>query len=327
MDDMNLFDRFHAAFDVAPPAGGFDRLRRELSRPSADRQGRPAFHQRWNRMTIRLTAAFAAVILAISLVAAYLAGQHALIGYAPAGSGPSVAAYQSVVEADHAAWTNATADCQSLQAQACLPQLASDRALLVRWRADLDTTRTPNRFAVVGAQMKRHLDDLIQMFDTAISAAATGNQTLYDKVALYATLDSTWLDHAAQGISRSHLGTASQYSALVQAELGNFAGTCSNFCQQDAALGDCAAIDDPLCAHDLITNASALGLIQADFVETVAPDEFRSQNTALQLDLAQADNALMAMNNALLKADAAALRTARGAYMDALVAVEADLQS
>ncbi|HET7466233.1 MAG TPA: hypothetical protein VFL29_06185 [Candidatus Dormibacteraeota bacterium] len=278
-------------------------------------------------MGLRLAAVVTVAVIAIALVAAYLAGQRLLVGGVPAGSSSSIAAYQALVVADHGAWTAATSNCQTLQAQACVAELAPDRAILAKWRNDVGSSPTPQRFAVINAQMKRHLDDLIQMFDTAIAAEGTGNQALYDKVAYYATLDSAWLGHAVQGISRSHLSTASQYTALVQAHHADFVSICSSFCPQDAAVADCAAIDDPLCPHDIITESDFIGVIQADFVETASPAEFSDQNSALQIDLAQADNALVAMSNALLHSDAAGLKAARASYADALVAVEADLQS
>jgi len=59
----------------------------------------------------------------------------------------------------------------------------------------------------------------------------------------------------------------------------------------------------------------------------VAPAEFSDRNSTLQSDLAQADNALMAAGNALLQNDSVALKSARAAYLDAMTAVSADLQS
>lgn len=328
MNDMNLFDRFHAAFDVTPPPGGFERLRRELSSASATTQRkRPAVRVRWNRMGLRLAAVLIVVVIAIALVAAYLDGQRILVGGVPAGSSGSIAAYQALVVADHTAWTEATSNCQTLLAQACLSELAPDRAILAKWRSDVASGPVPPRFAVINTQMKRHLDDLIQMFDTAIAAEGAGNQALYDKVAYYASLDSNWLAHATLGITRSHLGTAGQYTTLVQAHHADFVSFCSSFCPQDAAVADCATIDDSLCPHDIITEADFVGVMQADFAETAAPAEFSDQNSALQLDLAQADNGLVGMSNALLHNDAAGLQAARASYADALVAVEADLQS
>lgn len=327
MDDMTLFDRFHAAFDIAPPAGGFERLRRELSNHRPDRRGRPAFQMRFTRMGFRVVAAAAVAVIAIALVAAYLAGQRPTNGLAPAGSADSVAAYQSMVQANYDPWVQQPFNCHAVTDPSCSTDLAANVVIVAKWRADLASFRTPGQFAIIDAQLQKHLADVAQGFGVIGTAIGTRNQALLDKAMRYAPIEVTWLDHAVQGITQSQPATASEYSALIQAENANFMGSCSSFCQQDASLGDCLAIDDALCLHDITSASGFLGTLQADVVKTMAPSQLKDQSTTLQLDLAQADDALVAMNDALLHDDAASLKAARASYLDALVAVESDLQS
>ncbi len=324
MEDMNLFDRFHAAFDEAPPRGAFERLQSDLTKHSAARRARPAFHMRWSRMSLRLTAAVAVVVIAIALIAAYIAAQRPTVGGVPAGY--PVAAYQSMVQANYSAWGTTPFNCHTVTDSSCATDLASNQAVLLKWRNELDSFRTPNQFAVIDAQMRKHLDAMFQKLGISATAVNSNNQNLFDNALFYGRLDVTWLDHAVHGIVGSHVATSSQYVALVQAQRANLVNGCSS-CQQDATLADCATVGDPLCPHDVTTDSDFLGVMQAEFVKTAAPAEFSDQGSTLQTDLAQADNALMAAGNALLQNDSVALKSARAAYLDAMTTVSADLQS
>jgi hypothetical protein len=326
MEDMNLFDRFHAAFEEAPPRGAFERLQRELIEHSPARRGRPAFRMRYSRMSLRLAAVVAAVVIVVALVAAYLAAQRPTTGGVPAGSSGGVAAYRSMVQANYDAWKSAPFNCHAVTDPSCATDLASNRAVLLKWRSELSSFGTPNQFALIDAQMRKHLDGVLQKFGVAATAMNSHNESVFASAVFYGAIDATWLDHAAQGIARSHVATSSQYTALVYAYAEALANGCAS-CQQDATLGDCATIDNPLCPHDVTTASDFVGTIQADFAETLAPAEFSDPNSTLQLDLAQADDALIVMSNALLQGDRAALKAGRAAYLDALVAVKADLQS
>ena len=323
MEDMNLFDRFHAAFEESPPRGAFERLHSDLIKQSAARSARPAFHMRWTRMSLRLTAAVAVVVIAIALVAAYIAAQRPSVGSVPASD--SVAAYQSMVQANYNAWRSAPFNCDAFTASACATDLATNQAVLLKWRTELESFRTPNQFAVIDAQLRKHLDAMFQKLGVAATAAHSHDQSQFDNAMFYGRIDVTWLDHAAQAIAISRGAISSQYTALVHAERATLIG-CSS-CQQDLTLSDCTTIGDPICPHDVVTDSDFLGLMQADFVKTAAPVEFSDQSSTLQSDLAQADNALMAAGNALLRNDSVALKSARAAYLDAMTAVLADLQS
>jgi len=325
MEDMSLFDRFHAAFEEAPPRGAFERLQSDLIKHSAARRARPAFHMRWSRMSLRLTAAVAVVVIAIALVAAYIAAQRPTVGGMPAGY--SVAAYQSMVQANYSVWGSTPFNCHTVADSSCATDLASNQAILLKWRNELDSFRTPNQFAVIDAQMRKHLDAMLQKLGISATAVNSNNQNLFDSALFYGRIDVTWLDHAAQGIASSHVATSGQYIALVQAERATFMNNGCSSCQQDATLGDCATIGDPICPHDVTTDSDFLGLMQADFAKTAAPAEFSDRSSTLQIDLAQADNALMAADNALLQNDSVAFKSARAAYLDAMTAVSADLQS
>lgn len=319
MNDMNLFDRFHAAFDIAPPAGGFERLRRELTSHSAARRRRPAFHLRWN-MGLRLVAAVAAVVIAIALLAGYLAGHSGLVGGVPAGSGGSVASYQSLMKANNDAWHNAPFNCVQVTDASCVHDMAVNRAVLVKWRSDLGSINTPAQFVVIDAQIKRHLDSLIRVADIVINAINTRNQAVFDAGNQYATAVTGWLQQVTNGISATHPVTTSQYTGVLHTTYSYFFGS-----QTYATV--CSSLQDALCQHDLNASMEGVGQMQADAAENQAPAAMAAKDLNLQKDLAQADDALMQMGEALVNNDSAALQHASTAYSDAIVAVSSDLQS
>src|SRR5205085_2542320 len=200
-----------------PPRGAFERLRSDLIKHSAARPARRAFRMRWSRMSLRLTAAVAVVVIAIVLVAAYIAGQRPSVTSVPASSGASVAAYQAMIRTNHDAWVTTPFNCHTVTDSSCAADVAANRAVIVKWRNDLGSFRTPNQFGVIDAQIRKHLDALLPKFDVAADAVSNHNQALLDEALSYGNLETTWLDHAAQGISRSHQATSSQYTSLVQA--------------------------------------------------------------------------------------------------------------
>lgn len=322
MDDMNLFDRFHAAFEVAPPRGAFERLQRDLIKQSAaGRRRRPAFHVRWTKMTLRLTAAVAAVVIAIALLAAYLSGHGALTGATPAGSGGGVAAYQQLIKTNDDAWVNEPFNCVQVTDASCAHDLAANKAILVKWRGDLGSFDTPQRFAVIDAQIKRHLESLIRMAGVMATAINTRNQALFDAANNYATAATNWLTGVSVGISATRAVTASQYADLLQTNYSILAGS------QSLTGTICASLQDALCQHDLTAGMQGIGQMQADVIEYEAPSALADRDLNVQKDLAQADSALMQMGEALVNNDSAALRMGSAAFSDALIALSSDLQS
>ena len=322
MEDMTLFDRFHAAFEESPPRGAFERLQRELIDHSpARRRARPAFQMRIGRMGLRLAAAAAAVVIAIALVAAYLAAQHPTTGGIPAGSGGDVAAYQQLITADNDAWHNQPFRCVQVTDATCAHDLAANGAILAKWRSDLGSIQTPSQFAVIDAQIKRHLDSLIRVGGVMGTAVNTRNQALFDAGNSYAAAATGWLQAVSTAISATRVVTASQYTNLLDTEYA------TQFGSQSTPFTTCASLEDALCGNDLAAATQGIGQMQADVVRFEAPDALAARDLNLQKDLAQADDALMQMGEALVNNDAAALRLSSGAFNDALVAISSDLQS
>src|SRR5262245_41328886 len=328
MEDMSLFDQFHAAFEEAPPRGAFERLQRDLIRHSAARRRRrPAFGMSWTRMSTRLIAAVAAVVIVIALVAAYIAAQRSTVGGVPAGGG-SVAAYQSMVRADSEIFSSLPRRCQTVTDAHCAADVASNRSALQAWLGDMDAFRTPAPFAVVDAQMRRHIRNLLDKLTAADSAVRNGDADLLREAIAFTNNDITWLRNALTGITASQPVTASQYVELLRAERANLGGDCSVCGDLEALTGNpCASPQDDLCRNNVAAAIDQISLVQADLAQFIAPESMAYQSSTLQRDLAQADDALMQMDLALFHGDAAGLRSGRAAFSDAMIAVMSDLQS
>ena len=322
MDDMTLFDRFHAAFDVAPPAGGFERLRRELSSYRPARRGRPAFDMRHNKMTLRLAAVAAVAVIAIALVAAYVAGLHNLTSGIPAGSGGSPAAYQAIVAADSDAFMKAPFSCPTVSGPSCSSDVAANRTALQKWLDDLKGFSTPPRFAVVDAQMRIHLNDLIQKMDDSEAALTARDQTKFDSALHYIQGEIDWLDLVGNGIVGSRSATATEYTDLLKTENDILFGASSG---PDAM--SCASVDDALCTTQVSSSMHGVGLIFGDLARNIPPSSLADKASTLGQDLAQVDDAYLTMYNALYKRDLAGLKTGEAAARDAWIAVASDLQS
>ena len=327
MDDMNLLDRFHAAFDVAPPAGGFERLRRELSRPSADRSGRPAFHVRHNKMTLRLTAAVAAVVVAIALVAAYLAAQRPTTSYVPA----SDKVYRSVIQADHDALLNSYSytDCLKFTDPTCAPRIATVQAAVQKWAADLEATPAPPRFGAIDRELRLHLNATYAALTAASEEITAGNQRAFNT-----TLDALsghqapWFDRMANAILYSQTGSTADYKAMVDYQRLSLS-SCS-LCQEmgGGALSDCTDPLNSFCSSEVSAVGDQIAVLLSAAVQIAAPSELNAQGSRLLSDLADADKAILDMEIALWTgspAGASALPSDQTSYHRILSAIDADI--
>ena len=328
MDDMTLFNRFHAAFDVAPPAGGFERLRRELSSYRPDRTGRPAFRMRSSKMGLRLAAVVAVAVIAIAIVGAYLAGHKALLGYEAAGSSQNVAAYQSLVKADHDTFWNQPIHCQPITDPRCKSDGAANMTEVLKWQSDLRSFETPPQFAIIDAQMRLHLQNLTVYMTAGQAALNAGDEATLAHASSFGGNDLTWLDRITNAITTTRVATAAQYTSLLKTEY-ELGFSCSPpSCDLTAQFAQfCPAMDSPLCTHDIANAFQGIGLVQQDVVMNRAPNELSVRDATLQHDLAQADDALLQMEMAQYRIDAKSLMSARAAFLGATVAISTDLQS
>jgi photosystem II stability/assembly factor-like uncharacterized protein len=76
MDDQMLFDRFHAAFDVEPPTGAFDRLRGTMSGARYRVSRKERLRLQLGRNALRIIAAAAVIAIALAGAGTFIAINH-----------------------------------------------------------------------------------------------------------------------------------------------------------------------------------------------------------------------------------------------------------
>lgn len=329
MDEMNLSDHFHAAFDVAPPAGGFERLRRELNSYRPDRRGRPAFHLRWDKMTLRLTAAVAVVIVAVALVTAYFAAQRPGTSFVPAASDKT---YRSINESDHQALidTYNSTDCVKFTDPACASAVAITQAAAEKWLVDLRSNPAPEQFKVIDRQLRLHLTTTIAMLTLASAAIKSGSEAAFSAVLDHASgHEAPWFDRMANAIVYSNAvsaadfkeGVAAQKLSLESCALCGEVGT--------STFTDCNSATN-LCPMEVSSVSDQIAVVLASTVQFAAPSEFADQASRLESDLADADTALLDIEVAILSGappENTGLVSNLSAYHRAFSAIQSDIAS
>ena len=327
MEDMSLFDRFHAAFEEAPPRGAFERLQSDLTKHSAARRARPAFHMRWSRMSLRLTAAVAVVVIAIALVAAYIAAQRPTVGGMPAGS--SLADYQTMISRDAGLLNNSGGDnCNSIDNSKCPDELRSVISVVRHWQADLSSVRTPQQFAVIDGQLRTHLIALDTLLSRGLAAAISHNQVQFDAALGDASNYSfNWIDLVAPAIEHAASASSSNYIALTGA-IGEVLSGCVG-CHELTALTPTGCFGDQaaLCGSYLVESGAQITEEQAALVQSLAPSSFATKASNLQSDLDAADTAIIEMYDAHTSGDQRAFNSARAAFSNALSVVQTDISA
>ncbi len=325
MDERGLFDRFHEALELEPRPGAYERFRYAFTRPVAAKR-RPVFRLRFSKMGLRIAAAVAVVLIAVALVAGYVALHHAQTTYVPGGSSPrSIADYKALMDADRIAMSQTSFSCGSLADPACPQDIAAVISVSLKWDADLAAFQTPAQFAVVDAQLRQHLALNRFELNKALTARSAGDATLFRDAVNYASAASNYVSHVAGAIVGSRSATAAQYKALAAADRQNLdsCSSCQNLVLKSGF--SCASIQDAGCEPGVYDADGQNETIQADFVTNAAPTSLTDQDARLQSDLTNADAALLNMEAALVARDQTGLAAGRAAYAVAVTAIRADL--
>jgi hypothetical protein len=221
-NERQLRTEFRRALDeVLPPVPWLEAavtqdLHKRRSRRSIDRVNALP------RSRMQLVAGVLVIVLAAVAAAAFLASQHAP-QTAPAGA-ISIEAYQTMVKRDDGMVIVSRNDnCMTLES-ACDVSGKPAIALMQRWLDDLNASTPPARFAVIDAQMRRHLTVGISALNAIPAAYQAKDQSGLDRAHNLASDQQGWLDEATRGIAASQPGTAATYIASAQAASQAFGG-------------------------------------------------------------------------------------------------------
>ena len=329
MDDRVLFDRFHQALDVEPPADAYQRLRGALDQRSARPAQGLAWRPRWPRMGLRLVAVVTAAVIVIAAAAALFSTHRVADRTSPADTSQAIMAYKTMVGTDHDKVQTAgqAEGCSSgSEFAGCEAYFALIMPTHNRFLADLNRFHTPSRFATADSQLRHHLTVQIARENVILTAdraqdAATAD--LWVKVQDGQT-GRTWVQIMVASIVSSKQGTVDAYAASFRYENQKL-GSCTE-CNDLAGQSQfsCTGSGVSTCL-DLVHNVEAqVTSLQAALVAIAAPGLLVTKDRQLQLDLAKADSALMSMADALAAGDQAGFSAGRGLYQQAMIAVKRD---
>lgn len=320
---------FRQALDeVLPPAPWLEAaVREDLGKRRANRSvdrgpGKPRMASPRNAMT--LVAAVLIVLLAGTAVVTFIELRYNAQQTTPAGS-LTVQAYQAMVSRDNGELIIAGSDdCSTLQS-ACPGAKRADLAAMQSWLNDLDRSAPPTRFALIDAQLRRHLATNISETNAIFAAYQAQDQSGLERINYATQIGAGWLEAVAMGIGSSQQGTVAAYTASVRVGEQNLSSCTS--CQSLRLSDPIVCTGDPAmsCLYEIFYAESVIGQFEASLVRVVAPDAMTAADALLQEDLASADMALITSTAAVLTGDQAGFDAGRQLLRQAQPAINADI--
>jgi hypothetical protein len=314
--------------DVLPPAPWLESAVREdlrLRRSSRSRrrvQAKP--WTVWPRGGMQFAAAMLIVVLAAAALAAVLDLRYRDTHVAPAAM--DVTAYQAMVSRDLDRLRSAGngVDCVTLQST-CPAQGTPVLNAYKTLSDDLNGTEPPARFAVIDAQLRRHVGAAMADLNAVFAAYAAQDQAGLDRANYLLSAQGASVGTMSRSIVQSREGSILAYVESLRTANQNLA-LCTG-CQPLERTGsvDCDAIQTAVCEADIVYAASDVESVEAAVVTVTAPSSFAAQDALLQRDLARADSGLLAMANAQVTGDQAGFNYGRQLLEQALSMVNADI--
>ena len=325
MDEQILFDRVHQALDVQVPDGAYEQLRSALESKAGRSQGRSQLTRAaWPRPAMQLVAAALVVVLAAAAWVTFLELRSTAPRSAPA---LSIVAYQTTLKRDVGVLDTAGdgVSCTTLQSTCPQPGRPVLKAYQ-RWLDDLNGSEPPAKFAVIDAQMRKHLAAGIADINAVFAAYAAQNQDGLDRAGAETRRQGDWLTVIADAILYSSQGTAASYADSVLAARRQGLDVCPE-CQLLGSSGpiDCTGSQEANCEGDVAYAKSAIEDLEAAVMRVAAPGSLAAQDALLQRDLAKADTAVLAMATAQLTGDQGGFSVGRNLFQRALPVVSADI--
>jgi hypothetical protein len=335
MDEQILFDRFHEALEMEPRPGAYERMRFAMTNRPVVLKTRPAFRMRWSKMGLRIAAGLTAAVIAIAVVAAFIAAHRGPVGLAPADQDPNVKAYRAMIIADyHAMDTSTSNHCNTIQDTGCAAAANAVSVTLQKWVTDLNSYRTtPAGLAVVDGQLRRHLNQAIADMNAAVASQKVGNENGFNLAMAALSYERAWIDPAAFALEGSYPRVAGTYhdafgltkhsldacitSRPAPADLG-----CSGLFARHCTTGSVQT-----CGSDIESADTQIQTFLIALLQNPAPSALTTKSAQLQVHLANADTALLAITDAILHGDAGKVGAGELAYSEAISSADGDAAS
>lgn len=314
--------------EVLPPAPWLEAavredLRKRRATRSGDRgPGRP--QMAWPRHAMQLVAVLLIVLVAGTAAVMLINRRFESQQSAPAGM-LTVEAYQAMVSRDDGELIIAqSADCTTLDSP-CPAAKPANLAALQRWLNDLDRSAPPGRFALIDAQLRRHLETNISDTNALVAAYQAKDPTGLELVDYATQIGANWLDDAATGIRNSHQGTVAAYIASMRVGEQNLASctSCQSLLSSDPIV--CTGGQAINCLYSISDADWIIGQFEASLVQVAAPGSMTKVDALVQGDLARADTALLASTAAVLSGDQAGFDAGRQLLRQAQPAIARDI--
>jgi hypothetical protein len=314
--------------EVLPPAPWLESAVREdlrQRRPSrSGSRGQDKPRMVWPGSAMQFAAAILIVLLAAAALAAFLDLRSRATHVVPAAM--NVTAYQAMMSRDLDRLVSAGngVDCVTLQST-CPASGTPVLNAYERLSDDLNGSEPPARFAVIDAQLRRHVVAARADLDAVRAAYAAQDQTGLDRANYLLNAQGVSVYTMSRSIVQSREGSILAYMESLRTANQNLA-LCTG-CQPLERTGsvDCAAIQTAVCEADIVYAASDVESVEAALVSVSAPASLAAQDALLQRDLARADSGLLAMANAQLTDDQAGFNAGRQVLEQALSVVNADI--
>lgn len=333
MDERVLFDRFHAALDVEPRPGAFDRLRAAMNDNPAVAHRRPAFRMRFTKMGLRITAAVAVAAIVIALVVALVAGRHGPVSSVPAGADEkAVAAYRSMIQHDYSAMSASTSQhCDTIADTGCAGAIARVVPTLGKWVTDMQAFHTPARYATVDALLRHHLVQAANDLNAAVGFQKANDSAGFDLAMNGALYERAYIDPATFAIEGQYSNTAGSYhdalAAVMKNTLNCVGGTPgpADLACQHLTSASCSLSAITSCQNDVQNASTQIQGYALALVQFQPPASVASKAAQLQADFVQADTALLGVTQALLNRSSGGIVSSTSAYASAIGSIQSDM--
>jgi hypothetical protein len=336
MDERALFERFHEALDMEPRPGAFERLRTQLtsSKPVA-LTSRPRFQMRFTRMGLRMAAALTAVLIAIALIATFIAVHNRPVGQIPAHADANLTAYRAMIDRDYSSFVASTSNhCATIQDTGCAAATVPVIQSMQKWIEDMKAFHTPAQLVALDAVFRDHLQAAIDDLSAAVSFQKASDEAGFNLAVNAALFERAWIDPADSGLEGTYPGVGNSYRDAVTLAKQSVSGCLSSTpaasafsCHRLQAYESCAAAQAVQCEGDIQNVGITLETILVGMAEHPAPSTSATQSARVQTDLVHVDAALLAVHKAVLTGDSSAVNTAEAAFQAAMTTTEIDLSA
>jgi hypothetical protein len=269
------------------------------------------------------------VVLAIALVAAFLVSRQQHVADVPANQNQivdsHVKAYQEMIKSDYAALAGTnTTRCNSIDDTGC--EVAAKKVVnsLQLWIDHLDSYRTPPQVAVVDGHLRRHLAATAADWHAAVAFQKTNNERGFILAMNAARYERTWLDPMRLALAGDYGKLANSYEEAFSTSK-QVVGLCATgrvngiSCEKLARHPSCLGANADLWLTYVQDTEMLMQTLLFMFMQNPPPADQVTKTTKLETYLAQVDEALLAITDALLKSDEAKLDAALQSFAGGLL--------